>query len=253
MRAIRKLLESFPQSRTILFLVDNSQDSVWGLELFAEESVDLRALNVDLRLLRGQGNVGFGRGHNLVLPELNSTYHLILNPDVVLEQECLVQGIKYLQQHPHTGVVSPYATGYDGQKQHLCKTYPALLTFLVRGFIPAALKPLFKGRLNRFEMHHLSESDPTVGIPIVSGCFMLCRTEVLKNVKGFDEQYFLYFEDFDLSLRIGKIADIAYYPAMRIHHTGGHAARKGIRHLGMFFKSAIHFFSTHGWRLFKQS
>ena len=81
---------------------------------------------------------------------------------------------------------------------------------------------------------------------------MLCRTELLQKVQGFDENYFLYFEDFDLSLRIGKIADIVYLPSMRIVHAGGHAARKGIRHLLMFVKSAWYFYNTYGWRVFKQ-
>jgi GT2 family glycosyltransferase len=82
---------------------------------------------------------------------------------------------------------------------------------------------------------------------------MLCRTAALKAVSGFDEGYFLYFEDFDLSLRIAKIGELAYVPAMRIKHAGGHAARKGRAHIGMFVRSAMRFFNTHGWRFFHQT
>lgn len=250
--AIKTLQDSFQLCAVKIFIVDNSETADWDLTLLDRYSANLGALHAEIQLLRGHGNIGFGRGHNLVINELKSTYHLILNPDVTLDQMCLLEGIKFLDQNPNTAVASPYATGIDGRKQHLCKTYPALFTFLVRGFVPAQLQQLFGKRLARFEMHHLSETESSHGIPIASGCFMLCRTGYLQKVHGFDENYFLYFEDFDISLRIGKIGDIVYLPAMKIWHAGGHASRKGRKHLAMFARSAIYFFHTHGWRLFRQ-
>ena len=85
-------------------------------------------------------------------------------------------------------------------------------------------------------------------VPIVSGCFMFFRRDVLDAVGGFSPDYFLYFEDFDLSLRVSKVARIAYVPAVRIVHHGGDAARKGLKHIWMFTRSAVTFFNTHGWR-----
>jgi GT2 family glycosyltransferase len=70
---------------------------------------------------------------------------------------------------------------------------------------------------------------------------------VLDAVEGFDPRYFLYFEDFDLSLRLSKVAPIAYVPAVRIVHHGGHAAAKGFAHIRWFATSARRFFSMHGW------
>ena len=250
--SISRVRDTIPQAEIALYLVDNSDKPNREQNLYSELQKKIVDLNLSVHLVQGHGNIGFGAGHNLVISRLISTYHLILNPDVILDENCLTTGIKYLEDHPQTAIVSPFATGADGHKQYLCKTYPALLTFLVRGFVPGIFKPLFAGRLTRYEMRHLSELEPTTGIPIVSGCFMLCRTELLQQVKGFDNNYFLYFEDFDLSLRLGKIADIAYVPLMRITHSGGHATGKGFRHLLMFLKSAIYFFNSHGWRVFKQ-
>jgi hypothetical protein len=82
---------------------------------------------------------------------------------------------------------------------------------------------------------------------------MLCLSDALIRAKGFDEAYFLYFEDFDLSLRMGEIGRLDYVPAMRIEHAGGHAARKGFSHLRMFMQSGFRFFNTHGWRFFRQA
>lgn len=75
---------------------------------------------------------------------------------------------------------------------------------------------------------------PVGGIPIASGCFMLMKADVARTAGGFGSTYFLYFEDFDLSLRLAQHGDIVYLPAMRIRHAGGGAGRKGWRHLVMF-------------------
>ena len=78
---------------------------------------------------------------------------------------------------------------------------------------------------------------------------MFCRSAALAAVNGFTQDYFLYFEDFDLSLKMtGAGWKIAYVPAVSITHFGGHAARKGGMHLYHFIKSAIKFFSAHGWK-----
>jgi hypothetical protein len=71
----------------------------------------------------------------------------------------------------------------------------------------------------------------------------------LRAAGGFDPRYFMYFEDYDLSLRIAAQGTVAYEPAMRIVHHGGEAARKGWRHVGWFVRSAWRFFSRHGWKL----
>jgi GT2 family glycosyltransferase len=77
---------------------------------------------------------------------------------------------------------------------------------------------------------------------------MLAPTPALRAVGGFDERYFLYFEDFDLSLRLGEHGRLVFEPAMRIVHHGGYAARKGLRHVRYFLRSGIRFFNDHGWR-----
>ena len=94
----------------------------------------------------------------------------------------------------------------------------------------------------------IGEREPYFDPPIVSGCFMLLRTPVLKQLGGFDPRYFLYFEDFDLSIRAARMTRIAYVPSVRITHLGGQAARKGLKHVRMFITSAYKFYSRHGWR-----
>lgn len=225
-----------------LYVVDNSprgRQPHWLPQLVARHRG---------RLLAGHGNVGFGRAHNLVLAEAG-LYHLVLNPDVELCEDAIFKAIKFMAEHPECGLLSPSARWDDGTPQHLCKRYPTLLDLFLRAFAPAGVKRLFAGRLQAYQMEDVSADagvlwDP----PIVSGCFMLVRSDVLRTAGGFDSRFFLYFEDFDLSLRIGRISRIAHVPAVKIIHHGGNAGRKGLRHVYLFCRSSVVFFRMHGWK-----
>lgn len=119
---------------------------------------------------------------------------------------------------------------------------------LLRGFAPGFLRRAFQRRLSNYDMRDVCGAVHTVDVAIASGCFMLVRTSALRAVGGFDSDYFLYFEDFDLSLRLREQGRLVYDPAMRIVHHGGYAASKGRNHLGYFVRSGIRFFHQHGWR-----
>lgn len=253
LNAIQILKDSETLSPIPIHLIDNSEEGNLSLQSFASLQSQIEDLGVQLKLVQGHGNVGYGAAHNLVIREMDSDYHLLLNPDLRLDQRCLVAGVSYLHENENVVMASPYVAFENGEKQYLCKRYPSVFTFIVRGFFPKSLKRLCAKRLAKFEMHDISETGPCTNIPIASGCYMLCRTKVLQQIEGFNEDFFLYFEDFDLSLRLTAIGQIAYVPAMRITHSGGNAALKGWSHIRMFVRSGIRFFNIHGWRLFRQS
>lgn len=199
-------------------------------------------------LIYAQSNPGFGAGHNRALLT-DARYHLILNPDLDVTHDALKNALEFMEQHPECGLLSPYATWGDGQVQRLCKRYPTVFDLFLRGFMPKIIRDLFSKRLSSYEMSDtLNDKDVYWDPPIVSGCFMLFRTEVLKKIGGFDPRFFLYFEDFDISLRAAKVSRIAYVPQVKVVHHGGHASRKGWRHIKMFGRSMITFFNIHGWR-----
>lgn len=194
-------------------------------------------------------NLGYGQGHNVAFYDSISDYHLVLNPDVSLEREAIYEGLNYLSKQPNVALVSPRASDGDGTPLFLCKRYPAIFDLILRGFAPKWLKNYFHQRLGDYEMHELSGvNQPVAGIDIVSGCCMLMPTDVYVKVGGFDKSFFLYFEDFDLSLRIHEVGELVYLPAMKIIHYGGHAAKKGLLHIRLFTKSAWKFYRRHGWR-----
>jgi GT2 family glycosyltransferase len=172
-----------------------------------------------------------------------------MNPDVELDPGALAAAIGAMQSEAGIGLVAPDVCGTSGQRQYLCKRYPSVWVLFLRGFAPAALRRAFSGALERYEMRDVLGSETYAPVPLASGCFMVVRTALFRRLGGFDPRFFMYFEDYDLSLRVGREAKVAFVPAARIVHHGGEAARKGPRHVSWFLRSAWRFFATHGWKL----
>jgi GT2 family glycosyltransferase len=233
-----------PGLKATCWLVDNG-----GLDE-ADAPIDaLRRAGVQCNVLSGHGNVGYGRGHNLAIAQARSRFHLVLNPDIDLAEDALVQAVDFLESHPEAGLLAPRVGDDKGGVQYLCRRYPALWDLLVRGFMPSRIRARFARRLARYEMRaEIDQEGALWDPPIVSGCFMLFRTETLHALGGFDSRYFLYFEDYDLSLRAHAVARVVYVPAVFVVHHGGGAARKGRAHIRMFAASAFKFYNRFGWK-----
>ncbi|MCU7936907.1 MAG: glycosyltransferase [Candidatus Thiodiazotropha sp. (ex Dulcina madagascariensis)] len=202
----------------------------------------------DWMVLGTGGNIGYGAAHNLVILNEQSDYHLVINPDVEVLENAFTKAIDYMQQHLDVGLLSPYSEDPDGSKLYLCKRYPAVLDLFLRGFAPRFVKRFFSERLQEYEMRCELEQQALSKEVMASGCFMFVRHSVLDTVRGFSPDFFVYFEDFDLSIRIAKRSIIAYVPEVRIVHGGGNASKKGLKHIIMFAKSAFVFYHKHGWR-----
>jgi GT2 family glycosyltransferase len=195
-----------------------------------------------------QDNRGFGAGHNMTIAQLQSEFHLVLNPDAELAEDALLVGTSCLQEDQSIVLLSPKVQGEDGRQEFLSKRYPSLLVLLLRPFAPRLIRRVFRKRLYRYEMRDVCSDGRETDILLASGCFMLVRTAALQSVGGFNDKYFLYFEDFDLSIRLGSQGRLVFNPAIHIVHHGGYAARKGLQHMKYFIRSGLTFFRDHGWR-----
>lgn len=246
-KSAQRARDSGALSAVDLFLIDNGAP--------AHPSIDARALAqwpADLgapHVKSGHGNVGYGCANNLVLAELGSDLHVVMNPDVELDAGAIAAMISTFETHPEAGLVAPAVFGPDGARQYLCKRYPSLWVLFLRGFAPRFLQGAFRGSLERYEMRDAIAEKYVTGVTLASGCFMAVRTALFRKLGGFDPGYFMYFEDYDLSMRLAREAQIAYQPSARIVHGGGDASGKGLRHVLWFTRSAGRFFSRHGWKV----
>jgi GT2 family glycosyltransferase len=253
-RALRSLSAAIVAAREAgavssarIFIVDNGDAASVGEARHAAAAVD--ASVAAIAIVHGHGNVGYGRANNLVLDRLDSDFHLVMNPDVELESSALLAAIEALQADAAVGLVAPDVRGSGGERQYLCKRYPSVWVLFLRGFAPAALRRSFASTLDRYEMRDVIAAAACAPVPLASGCFMVVRTALFRRLQGFDPRFFMYFEDYDLSLRVGREAKVVFVPASRIVHHGGDASRKGARHIAWFLRSAWRFFAMHGWKI----
>jgi GT2 family glycosyltransferase len=234
-----------------LALIDNSGDRGIAERVIEMGRARFADQPVHVMFLHGHANIGFGAAHNLVLHGTGADYHLVLNPDAEVAADALVNGIRWLDEHPDVGALAPAVTDASGRRQYLCKRYPTVLDLLLRGFAPPFVQRWFEHRLALYEMRDVLDVEPprdAIGVPIMSGAFVLARRDAVDRTGGFDPRFFLYFEDFDWSVRLNAVARNAYVPSVGIVHHGGGAARKGVRHMALFVRSGMKFYAKHGWK-----
>ena len=229
-----------------VWLVDNAERSE---EDRIRSALERSGLDAPATVLSGHGNLGYGGGHNQAIRRADGAYHLILNHDLVLDDRALAEGIRFLRDHPRVVLLSPRVFNERGEQEFICKRTPTVLDLGLRGFAPATVRALFARRLARYEMRDATGDTPVMGLEQVGGAFMLFDRRTLSALGGFDERFFLYFEDFDQSKRAAQLGTVAYAPAVRIVHYGGKAAAKGWLHRRLFIISAWRYFAKHGFRL----
>lgn len=194
-------------------------------------------------------NIGFGAGHNLALKKIleknESTYHIVLNPDVYFDREAISKLYYYIEQHPCVGLVMPKVLYPDGRLQPLCKLLPSPITLFTRRFLQ--FHSSWSNRLNHWYEMHFTGYDKIMEVPFLSGCFMFLRTEALRDVGLFDESIFLYTEDTDLTRRIHRKYQTIFYPeAVIYHYNQRDSYRTSIKFLHHIV-SAIKYFNKWGW------
>jgi GT2 family glycosyltransferase len=194
-------------------------------------------------------NGGYGRAHNWAIFDAEpSKYHLVLNPDIFIPSGTMSSLITFMENNPEVGIVCPRILNEDGSDQYLNKRYPSVTDFFIRRFVPHVFAPLFKRRQDYYEMRDVGY-DKMCEVEVMTGAFMLCRTDVLKALGGFDPRYFLYLEDFDLSRKFQQNGHrTVYCPEAAVIHYWTRESHKNIRMTLIFMTSMYRYFSKWGWK-----
>lgn len=221
-----------------LYLIDNSSSD----ELKFVQNLDDR-----IEYIFNNANLGYGSAHNIAMKKSiddSVPYHLVLNPDVYFENNVLESIFNYMQNNQDVGLLMPKVLYPNGTLQPLCKLLPTPLDLFARRFIPVKS---FVEKINKRYQLDFFDYEQKAEIPFLSGCFMFLRTDILKKNCLFDENFFMYLEDADLTRRIGRIAKTIYYPNVSIYHEYQRGAHNNKKLLWIFIRSTFTYFKKYGW------
>lgn len=231
---VQQLLD---QRVSLIYLIDNSPP---GFGTF----LNWRPRGRTMTIATGM-NLGYGRGHNLAIRDsvLRHRYHLVCNPDIELGSQTIPALYALLEERTDVGLCIPKVVGPDGELHYLCKRKPSPVDLAIRRFAPASWFQRQRAHYEMREFSYENEMEPA----FVSGCFMFFRATVLERLGGFDERFFLYMEDLDLSRRAQLLARNLYHPKESIVHGHQQGAHKSLRLLGHFGASMLRYFNKWGW------
>ena len=225
-----------------LYLVDNSPTD------------ELKALFKDPRVeyIFNNANLGYGCAHNIAIRKAvaeKSQFHAVINPDIYFGENVLEILLEFMHKHKDVGLMMPKVLNDEGVIQPLTKLLPTPLDLFGRRFFPNT--KWAKRRNDRYELRAFSY-DHILNTPCLSGCFMFVRVATLQQVGLFDERYFMYLEDYDLTRRLHSVAKTIVYPYVHVIHGHQKESYKNPLLLKIHLQSAIKYFNRWGWFLDKQ-
>ena len=237
-KAVNGISNSNPSEEAEVIVVDNHS---------ADNSVEyLRPGFPAVQFVVNDENLGFAKACNQGLKIAKGKYILFLNPDTIVPEDCFHQCISFLELHPEAGALG--IKMLDGSGKFLKeskRSFPSPMTSLYKLFGLSRLFP----RSRVFSKYHLGNLDKNEShaVDVLAGAFMMIKKEVLDKAGGFDEIFFMYGEDVDLSYRIQKAGHRNYYFAgSSIIHFKGESTRKGgLNYVRMFYKAMSIFVRKH--------
>jgi GT2 family glycosyltransferase len=236
--SLSKAIDSFLNANEngILYLIDNSPND------------SLKEFNSERTIyIHNPSNPGFGAAHNIAIKLAIMTgysYHFIINPDIYFNEDVITPMINYLKSDENVGMLMPQVLNTDGSVQYLPKLLPSIFWIFRR-----KLKKFDPGHthfINTYELRNIPKAK-IYNAPILSGCFTLLNLKAIQEVGSYDDNFFMYFEDFDLSRRMHRKYKTIYYPKIAVYHRYEGGANKNFKLFKVFIASAIIYFNKWGW------
>ena len=200
-----------PELAKRIYIVDNgvaisSPSDVEGFKEFVEKRNDVEYIDAGT-------NLGFGKGHNTVLDKLDSEYHAIVNPDILFCEDAFSKIIAWMDENNDVGMVIPDIRDEYGKRQLVYREELTVFDMFIRFFCKGAFK-------KRVKKHTLQDKDyiKPFQVHFGQGSFLVVRTELFKELKGFDDNFFMYVEDADLCKRVNQVSKLMYFPGARVIH-----------------------------------
>ncbi|HEY0677095.1 MAG TPA: glycosyltransferase family 2 protein [Chitinophagaceae bacterium] len=198
-----------------------------------------------VKFIGNKENRGFSRANNQALSQASGKYILFLNPDTILPEDVFQKTISFLEANPDAGLLGIRMV--DGSGNFLKESKRGMPTPWASFCKMSGLTALFPTSklFARYYLGHLNERE-TLRADVLAGAFMLAPANLLKEVGGFDEQFFMYAEDIDLSYRVSQTGRSNYYfTGATIIHFKGESTRKDAGYVKLFYKAMRQFVKKH--------
>lgn len=213
-----------------IIVVDNDSSGS-GLEIIKNEFSEIK-------LIINQENLGFAKANNLGAKNSCGDLLFFLNPDTLLKEDIFKRTVDVFESNPKVGIVAPQLVLPNGQLQPWSCGYEQKIRYLIK---------------NKFCQNF--RRSPVPDYPIarlpdcptwVSGAALIVRKDVFGKVGGFDENFFMYFEDRDLCQRVRKIGyEIKILLEIKIIHFGGKSLASNKSRKKLYYQSQSYYWRKH--------
>lgn len=197
----------------------------------------------EVSLIRNTENKGFGAGHNTVLPMLGSNVHFIVNPDIMLTEDTVTGMCGFLGDNPDIVMAVPKFVYENGEEQFTPKLAPKL-RYMLGGRLEK-FGGVFRKWRREYTFADRNVTEVT-DVGFCSGCFIAVKTDVFRKIGGFDERYFLYNEDADLTRMAQEFGRTVYAPQFSVIHLWERAYMKSSKYFFIQLSSMFKYFFK--WR-----
>jgi O-antigen biosynthesis protein len=199
----------------------------------------------NVNFIQNQENLGFSKANNQAIKEARGKYTLILNPDTILSEDTLTKCYTYLESNLDFGAVGVRMV--DGSGKFLPESKRGIPSVLSSMFKFSGLSSIFKNNslVNHYYLGHLDENMDHE-IEVLTGAFLFIRTQILNDLEGFDNAFFMYGEDIDLCKRISELGyKIGYLGSNTIVHFKGESTKSDWRYVSRFYGAMIIYYKKH--------
>ena len=197
----------------------------------------------DVEYINTHENLGFGKGHNYVIDRLDSEFHAIVNPDIILREDSFSKIIGFMRDET-IGMCIPKLVDESGELQDAYRLEPTVTDMFIRMFA----KKLFKKRMKHHSMKDMDYTKP-FDVPFGQGSFLVIRTELWKQIGGFDDRYFMYMEDADLCKNVNQLSRLVYFPDTEVVHKWEKGSHKSGKLFRIHLASMRQYFKKWKWKL----
>lgn len=225
-----------------IYIVDNGSN----ISNIKDKKVFLKFISKykNIEYIDTKENLGFGSGHNFIINKLDSEYHAIVNPDILIKDDVFSKIIEFMELRKDIGMSIPNIIDIYGRRLDVYRKELTLIDMFIRRFS----KRIFSKRIANHTMQYMDYTKP-FEVPFGQGSFLVIRTELFKRLKGFDEGFFMYLEDADLCKRVNQISKLMYFPGATVIHKWEQGSHKNLKLFKYHIKSTIYYFSKWGYRL----